>query len=498
MEHMDRFEKNGDNIQCGLCKETFTRQFLRVNKRFKASIDNEEYLTDIEKNLKIESKTILSNLQRNIEALNPIESSIKSLNTTHFENMRKNIDEQTNNLKNQIDSYSCLLKNRSSQLEEEYSKKILIAGKQVKSLRNDYGKKSDFLEELFRTPNLSVETVNSNKQELNNILHQSELLKRNLDKMCTDINSVVFEANTSFCQELFGSLNSKLNSNLTRFENENAQETLLPANIDEPNLDPIRVSSTTNLEPTTVNSTLSPHVEFNMNDYNSCEETSETSNSNDEVEKCYDILSNYKKNVETTKDTFLSLTRPYNFQGKKMNSGFIIIDLNTFKTIKKSSFDCKAWCAHVFQGDKIFIGTTGGLIKLVSLNDTKMCYRSFCGKSKQRVNCLKVLPEKNKNRVLLASGHQDCVIKIWDIDTASCLFILEGHMSWINCIECLPNGNIISGSNDGTMKIWNLEDGSLIKTLTRKTSKISNKSQSIYCLKVLDDQRIACGSGIYF
>lgn len=95
----------------------------------------------------------------------------------------------------------------------------------------------------------------------------------------------------------------------------------------------------------------------------------------------------------------------------------------------------------------------------------------------------------------MASGHEDSQVKIWNINSGKCLHTLIGHHGRINCLEYLADKYLISGSDDGTMKLWNLEDGNLINTLTRKPSKLKNISLSIYCMKLLDSERIACGSG---
>ena len=46
------------------------------------------------------------------------------------------------------------------------------------------------------------------------------------------------------------------------------------------------------------------------------------------------------------------------------------------------------------------------------------------------------------------------------------LHTLLGHNSSVNDIAILPeNGNIISGSSDGSVKIWDPNDGSLIRSI---------------------------------
>jgi WD40 repeat protein len=41
-----------------------------------------------------------------------------------------------------------------------------------------------------------------------------------------------------------------------------------------------------------------------------------------------------------------------------------------------------------------------------------------------------------------------------------------GHTNFISCIIVISNNRLISGSNDKTIKVWNMNDNSLITTLT--------------------------------
>jgi len=63
---------------------------------------------------------------------------------------------------------------------------------------------------------------------------------------------------------------------------------------------------------------------------------------------------------------------------------------------------------------------------------------------------------KDKKKVFSASI--DKTIKIWDLETGSLIKTLKGHNAEINCIILIDEKNqLISGSEDGTIKIWNLE-----------------------------------------
>lgn len=73
----------------------------------------------------------------------------------------------------------------------------------------------------------------------------------------------------------------------------------------------------------------------------------------------------------------------------------------------------------------------------------------------------------------LASGSDDHTIKLWDLQTGQCLQTLQGHNRAVVSISFHPQGNLIaSGSFDRTLKLWDLQRGINIATLQGHTSPI--------------------------
>ena len=67
---------------------------------------------------------------------------------------------------------------------------------------------------------------------------------------------------------------------------------------------------------------------------------------------------------------------------------------------------------------------------------------------------------------LLATASQDGTIRIWDTGDASLIRILGGHTGGVNSIAFSLDGTqLVSGSDDRTAKLWNVADGSLERTL---------------------------------
>jgi WD40 repeat protein len=74
---------------------------------------------------------------------------------------------------------------------------------------------------------------------------------------------------------------------------------------------------------------------------------------------------------------------------------------------------------------------------------------------------------------LIASGGDDRVIKVWDVQTGECLRTLHGHENWIQAIAFSPDGTCIaSGSNDQTIQLWDTATGERLQTLQSHHNRI--------------------------
>jgi hypothetical protein len=87
----------------------------------------------------------------------------------------------------------------------------------------------------------------------------------------------------------------------------------------------------------------------------------------------------------------------------------------------------------------------------------------------------------------LISGSQDETLKIWDVASQQCLATFTGHTHVVNCLTVLPDGRLVSGSHDKTLKIWDVASQRCLATLTGHTD-------SVRCLTVLPDGRLVSGS----
>ena len=64
------------------------------------------------------------------------------------------------------------------------------------------------------------------------------------------------------------------------------------------------------------------------------------------------------------------------------------------------------------------------------------------------------------------SGSDDRTLKVWDLEQGALLATLEGHGGWVMAVAVTPDGRrAVSGSDDRTLKVWDLEQGALLATL---------------------------------
>jgi WD40 repeat protein/tRNA A-37 threonylcarbamoyl transferase component Bud32 len=73
----------------------------------------------------------------------------------------------------------------------------------------------------------------------------------------------------------------------------------------------------------------------------------------------------------------------------------------------------------------------------------------------------------------LATGGEDGAIKLWDLQTGTLKNTLKKHLSAVYTLAISPDGRTLaSGSADETIKIWNLRTGQPIRTLSGKSKGI--------------------------
>lgn len=72
----------------------------------------------------------------------------------------------------------------------------------------------------------------------------------------------------------------------------------------------------------------------------------------------------------------------------------------------------------------------------------------------------------NDKGTLLASCSSDLTIKLWDFNNSTCIKTLHGHDHTVSCVKFVPGGDyLVSCSRDKTIKIWETSTGYCKHTL---------------------------------
>eukprot|EP01091_Cochliopodium_minus_P014328 TRINITY_DN4846_c0_g1_i2.p1 TRINITY_DN4846_c0_g1~~TRINITY_DN4846_c0_g1_i2.p1 ORF type:complete len:337 (+),score=64.76 TRINITY_DN4846_c0_g1_i2:257-1267(+) len=169
-------------------------------------------------------------------------------------------------------------------------------------------------------------------------------------------------------------------------------------------------------------------------------------------------------------------------------SGDKIYSSSRDKTIKiwetGTGYCVKTLTGHDEWVRKIIINEDGTLLASCSQDQTAKIWNLVKGEAIKTlrghthvVECITFAPfqsyqyiteEKiqDKSARFVATGSRDKTIKIWDINTGSCVKELKGHDNWVRSVQFHPEGKyLLSCSDDKTIKIWDIEQQRCIKTI---------------------------------
>ncbi|KAK3823420.1 MAG: WD40-repeat-containing domain protein [Benniella sp.] len=125
------------------------------------------------------------------------------------------------------------------------------------------------------------------------------------------------------------------------------------------------------------------------------------------------------------------------------------------------------WVAYSPQGDQVASASVDRTVRLWDVT-TGDCIRTLQGHDRT-VMCVAYSP----NGYEIASCSLDCTVRLWRVDTGECCRILAGHSDWVRQIAFSPQGDGIASVSDGkTVRIWDTETEACRFVLTEHISGV--------------------------
>jgi len=118
------------------------------------------------------------------------------------------------------------------------------------------------------------------------------------------------------------------------------------------------------------------------------------------------------------------------------------------------------WGLMVYDAKLVFTACADKIIRIFDIQGKNL--KTIEGHT-DVVRCFCKLPSSHSSGAAFASAGNDEAIRLWTLDGDS-KGKLEGHTAYIYSLAVLPNGDIVSSSEDRTVKIW--RDGQCIQTIT--------------------------------
>ena len=74
----------------------------------------------------------------------------------------------------------------------------------------------------------------------------------------------------------------------------------------------------------------------------------------------------------------------------------------------------------------------------------------------------------------VVSGSNDNTLKVWDVATGECVATLEGHSGYeVFGVAVFPDGRrVVSASDDDTLKVWDVATGKCVATLEGRSGSV--------------------------
>ena len=137
---------------------------------------------------------------------------------------------------------------------------------------------------------------------------------------------------------------------------------------------------------------------------------------------------------------------------------------------------------RLLSDKKIVISTNRQTLQIWNLDDSQSPQHEF-NPNMRVILQIYVLP--HNKLVIYGSGYD---IAIWDLKDD--IILLKGHTSIVNCFCVLPNGDLVSGSYDKNIRIWDVLSGVckfILKGHTKSVNTVNIIKDKFICSSSLDE-----------
>jgi WD40 repeat protein len=167
--------------------------------------------------------------------------------------------------------------------------------------------------------------------------------------------------------------------------------------------------------------------------------------------------------------------------GDGSDSVILAFDEETDITFKDSSVPSATFSP---DGSLLASGHVNGKVRVWD-SSTGKCLQQLLG-HKYRVCSVRFSPDGK----LLASSGRDSTTRVWDTRTWKCLQVLKGQKDGVFVVCFSPDATLLaSGAGDSNVKIWNVKTGECINTLDKHFSQV-------YALAFSPDGKFLASSGL--
>lgn len=145
------------------------------------------------------------------------------------------------------------------------------------------------------------------------------------------------------------------------------------------------------------------------------------------------------------------------------NKNIDVWDLAKYNLVKTIRTDSITSLVRL-NGTYFLGGYSDGTMRIWSITDWGRKVTSEAKKLITTPQAITTLLLLSSSQIAVANDV-DFNIRIYDINTFKLIFTMSGHTDWINTLVQLNSTHIISGSDDRTVKLWDINAGSLQETL---------------------------------